>query len=180
MGPSGSGKSTLLGLLIGDLSATNGSILVTSSDKTYPLSEARKSLISRIGYVSAENFIFEGSILENICFGLNKTPNEDDVWNSLRLSGAMFVKDMPMGLQHPLSEQGEGLSAGQKQRLGLARALLRDPEVLILDEATSNLDSATEAQIIKTLNNLKGKMTIVSVTHRDQILSIADQVVKLA
>ena len=85
-----------------------------------------------------------------------------------------------MGLQHPLSEQGEGLSAGQKQRLGLARALLRDPEVLILDEATSNLDSATEAQIIKTLNNLKGKMTIVSVTHRDQILSIADQVVKLA
>jgi len=78
-----------------------------------------------------------------------------------------------------LSEQGEGLSAGQKQRLALARALLRKPKVLILDEATANLDSKTEMTLIKTLIKLKGKMTLIVISHRKSLLKVADQTLYL-
>ena len=94
---------------------------------------------------------------------------------ALNLANCAFVSRLDKGLEHGLTEQGEGLSAGQKQRLALARALLRKPNVLILDEATSNLDIHSEESLVKTFEQLKGKVTIIAVTHREALLRIADQ-----
>ena len=84
------------------------------------------------------------------------------------------MKSLDKGLDYKLTEQGQGLSAGQKQRLSLARALLRNPKILILDEATANLDADIEAKLLTTLLRLKGQMTILAVTHRPSVMMIAD------
>jgi ABC-type bacteriocin/lantibiotic exporter with double-glycine peptidase domain len=119
--------------------------------------------------------IISGTVRDNLLYG-NATHliEESDFDEALKLSGCSFVKNLPGNLSYELTEQGEGLSAGQKQRLALARALLRKPKVLILDEATSNLDAATESALVDTLIELKSYITIVAVTHRDALLKIAD------
>jgi len=91
-----------------------------------------------------------------------------------------FVFNLPGKLSYRLTEQGQGLSAGQKQRLALARALLRNPKALVLDEATSNLDSITEMKLVETFKQLKGSVTLVAVTHRLELLRIADQHLELS
>lgn len=180
VGESGAGKSTLLALLLGLETPDGGQIHVTSRDRpSMPLADARGSLLDHIGYVGPESFIVAGSIRDNITYGTQARFTDGQIKDALALADCQFASEMPGGLDHRLTEQGEGLSAGQKQRLSLARALLRQPKVLILDEATANLDDTTEQRMVETLARLKGQMTIVAVTHRKGLLAISDQTLQL-
>lgn len=184
IGPSGSGKSTLISLLLGNIKPSNGTISVIlnrgSETQISQLEEIRSRFLRSVGYVGAESFLIEGTILENLTYGLEMDPPSHEAIDiALRTAECHFVFDLPKGVSHLITEQGQGLSAGQKQRIALARALLRNPRVLILDEATANLDQETEARLVSTLRNLKNRMTIIGVTHRQALLDIADQVLKL-
>ncbi|OGR98295.1 MAG: hypothetical protein A2V88_08460 [Elusimicrobia bacterium RBG_16_66_12] len=172
-GPSGAGKSTLLSLLLGLLEPTSGRVETVLDGEAAPAGQARPRLLPRVGYVGPESFLIEGSVLDNLRYGLTREPSADEVAEALAAAECGFLKDL--GLDHKITEQGQGLSAGQKQRLALARALLRRPALLILDEATSNLDSETESRIIGTLAKLKGLMTTVAVSHRPALLALADR-----
>lgn len=179
-GPSGAGKTTLLGILLGELKPGLGEVNVSNESGVYPLASVRSELLPRVGYVGPESFLLEGSIRENLVYGLDRVPSDTEVQHALDLAECGFVRELPRGLDHHLTEQGQGLSAGQKQRLSLARALLRDPRILVLDEATSNLDTETEGRLVETLSGLKRKMTLIVVTHRDQPLKLADQTIQLS
>lgn len=180
LGPSGAGKSTLLGILLGTLKPAGGTVEAVHADgRREPLEAARPSLFPAIGYVGPESFLVEGTVRRNLTYGLRGEASAAELDEALALAECGFVKDLPMGLEHPLTEQGQGLSAGQKQRLSLARALLRRPKLLILDEATSNLDFATETRLVETLSRLKRRMTIVAVTHRPTMLDVADKKLEL-
>lgn len=180
VGASGSGKSTILGLMLGENRPTAGAIsILDSRGNTFPLDQVKKSLKENLGYVGPENFLLADTIRNNLQYGLRHPASEEEIRNCLQMAACDFVWQMPLGLDHYISEQGEGLSAGQKQRLSLARALLRKPKALILDEATANLDTRTEEEIIRTLDGLKERLTIVMVSHREPILRLADQVIRL-
>lgn len=180
MGPSGSGKSTLLGLLLGTLRPTDGRVdLLLEDGRRRPLSELRGRLYPAIGYVGPESFLLAGTVRENLTYGLGREADDGEMKEALAAAECDFVRSLPMGLEHRLTEQGQGLSAGQKQRLSLARALLRRPRLLILDEATSNLDFAAESRLAETLASLKRRMTIVAVTHRPTLLALADRRLEL-
>jgi ABC-type bacteriocin/lantibiotic exporter with double-glycine peptidase domain len=179
-GRSGSGKSSLLSLLLGMQKPTSGTVRIsTSGGRVFDLHEVRAALLGSIGYVGPESFLIAGTIKENLAYGMARDYEEQEVTAALVAAGCDFVLDLPDGLDHRLTEQGEGLSAGQKQRLSLARALLRRPRVLVLDEASANLDAATEARLIDTLRSLKGRVTVCIVTHREAFLTLADQHLKL-
>ncbi len=183
-GPSGAGKTTVLLLVLGMLEPDAGAIDVRmtragASGAWQPLHEVRNLVLPSIGYVGPESFLIEGTIRENVLYGLHLTTTDDEVGEALRMAECDFVQQLSLGMHHRITEQGQGLSAGQKQRIALARALLRKPSALVLDEATANLDSETEERIIRTLKKLKGRVTIIAVTHRDAMMRIADQVVAL-
>lgn len=178
-GPSGAGKSTLLGVLLGNLTPKEGRSELILDGAATPLAEGRERLLPRIGYVGPESFLIEGSIRENILYGLDRAPGPEELDAALAQAECDFVAELPQGISHRLTEQGQGLSAGQKQRLCLARALLRRPAVLVLDEATSNLDTETEQRLVATLGRLKGRMTIVAVTHRPALQRLADRSLSL-
>jgi ATP-binding cassette subfamily B protein len=180
LGPSGTGKSTLLSMLVGDLSPTEGTVSVMLDGEPKSLTEAQSRLSKNIGYVGPESFIFDGTVYENLVYGLFRPVTDTEVREALEITECQFVWSLPHQLSHHLSDQGHGLSAGQKQRLSLARAFLRQPKALILDEATSNLDTETEARLIQTFLRIKGRMTVVCVTHRDSLLTIADRKIVLA
>lgn len=180
VGPSGSGKTTLLLLLVGMVAPTSGSVRVLTPDGELDLPAVRDRMLANASFVGPDPFVVPGTIRDFLFLGLPKEPGEEEVRSALELAHCEFVDRLPRGLDHPVTEQGGGLSAGQKQRLALARALLRKPRILLLDEATSNLDAASEAAIVSSLAQLKGKMTIVAVTHRDALLAIADHVVTIA
>ncbi|MBC7690580.1 MAG: ABC transporter ATP-binding protein [Methylotenera sp.] len=175
LGPSGAGKSTLLNLILGGVEPGQGDVQVTFNQKTQALADVKSSVLRNIGYVGPESFLIEGTIMKNILYGLAFTPSAEEIERALTLSGCDFLASLPQGLEHVLTEQGQGLSAGQKQRISLARALLRRPRALILDEATSNLDEETESKLVATFKGLKRQITIVAVTHRKSLLDIADQ-----
>jgi len=180
LGPSGVGKSTLLNILLGNSTVSSGKVKVAlEANRTEELQYVRLGLLKDIGYVGAESFLLEGTIRENIVYGLDHSVTDDEIKGSLMKAECKFIHDLPQGLQHRLTEQGQGLSAGQKQRLSLARALLRNPKALILDEATANLDHETEVRLVETLAKFKGQMTIIAVTHRQVMLEVADQEISL-
>jgi len=176
MGSSGSGKSTFLGLLLALFSATKGEILINNQS---PEQFFQKNDLS-IGYVGAEPFLFEGSIRENLLYGLERECSDEEIWKELEeLQLANTIRDIPEQLDYQISENSEGLSTGQKQRLALGRALLRRPYLLLLDEVSANLDVETEKMIATYLSNLKGKCTTIIISHREGILHYTDQIIQL-
>ncbi len=174
VGVSGSGKSSLLLLLLGILKPISGEIKICSLAP----GEYFQKVSNRVGYVGAEPFLIKGSIRENLCYGINRDITELEIWDALELASLKrFVKDI--SLDYEIHEDQTGLSAGQKQRLCLARALLNKPHLLILDEATANLDEATELEVSNSVAKLKGQCTVIVVSHRPGILTKMDKVVSL-
>lgn len=171
-GPSGSGKSTLLSLILGIREPSHGCILIDQKKAPAYLKGSSKS----IGYVGAEPFLIEGTIRENLLYGHeNQHFDDKTLWDSLREAGLYSdISKLKDGLSTFINENGDSLSTGQKQRLAIARAFLRNPRLLILDEASANLDATTELEIANTIRRKAYNCTIVIVSHRDGILSIAD------
>jgi ATP-binding cassette subfamily B protein len=163
IGESGSGKSTLLKLLMGFYEPTEGQVLIDGADlRDYALG----SLRARVGLVSQEPFIFNGTVRGNIALGRpGATPEE--VMEAARAAGlAEFIAALPERFETVIGERGANLSGGQRQRLAIARALLRQPDLLIFDEATSHLDTATERAIQEGLKTALAGKTVVLVAHR--------------
>jgi ATP-binding cassette, subfamily C, bacteriocin exporter len=171
VGESGSGKSTLLRLLLRFYNPTAGRILVDGVDmRDCDL----PSLRSMIGWVAQEPFIFSGTIRENICLGYEQA-SMAEVIEAARCAGLEdFISGLPDRYETRIGERGANLSGGQRQRLAIARALLRQPEVLIFDEATSHLDTATERAIQHSLQNALVEKTVVLVAHRLSTIRHAD------
>jgi ATP-binding cassette subfamily B protein len=176
VGPSGAGKSTVLNLVIGFIRPTAGRILVDGHDmQAHDLRTYRRFL----SVVPQESILFDGSVRENITYGLSAVPVET-VERALRDANAWeFVRRLPAGLETPVGEKGARLSGGQKQRLAIARALIRNPRVLILDEATSALDTETEALIQEALVRLMRGRTTFVVAHRLSTIRNAGRIVVL-
>ncbi|WP_094603505.1 Vitamin B12 import ATP-binding protein BtuD [Sporomusa silvacetica DSM 10669] len=175
VGVSGSGKSTLVDLLIGLLTPAKGKILV--DDKL--LSENLRPWRNSIGYVPQDSFLLNASIRDNLLWACPDA-SEEEVWEALRLASIdTFVGGLPEGLDTVVGDRGVRLSGGERQRIVLARALLRKPSVLILDEATSSLDSENEKRIQQAIDNLQGKLTIVIIAHRISTIRNADKILVL-
>jgi len=176
VGPSGAGKSTALNLVIGFIRPTAGRILVDGQDmQAHDLRTYRRFL----SVVPQESILFDGSVRENVTYGLQAVPAET-VEKALRDANAWdFVSLLPAGLDTPVGENGARLSGGQKQRLAIARALIRNPRVLILDEATSALDTETEALIQEALVRLMHNRTTFVVAHRLSTIRNAGRIVVL-
>ncbi len=176
-GPSGAGKSTLLQVLLGFVTPTTGRVRVAGVD----LAElSQDHWRDRIAWVPQRPHLFAGTIAENV--RLARTDASDaDVAAALKDAGAWeFVSALPSGAQTPLGEGGVGLSAGQRQRLALARAFLADRPVLLLDEPTAALDGETEAGIVDAVRRLSVGRTVLLVVHRPALLAVADRVVSMA
>lgn len=173
-GRSGSGKSTLLALLLGILEPTRGKIEIDGE----PPSQYLEKNGASTGYVGPEPFLIQGTLRENLLYG-NPDPqaaSDEPCFEALRAARLLdWVRSLPQGLEYPLSENGEGLSTGQKQRLSLARALLRRPTLLILDEVSANLDNETEAEVAESLRSLEGSCTTLVVSHRPGMLKNVDR-----
>jgi ATP-binding cassette subfamily C protein CydCD len=176
VGPSGAGKSTLLNVLLGFVPATEGRVLIGGAD----LSEVDvEQWRSQVAWVPQRPHLFAGTIAENVRLA---RPDADDaaVRRALADAGALeFVDALPAGAASVLGEDGAGLSAGQRQRLALARAFLADRPVLLLDEPTAALDGATEAEIVAAVRRLAVGRTVLLVVHRPALLGVADRVVRL-
>nr|WP_206327360.1 thiol reductant ABC exporter subunit CydD [Streptomyces sp. S3(2020)] len=177
VGPSGAGKSTLLNVLLGFVPPAGGRALVGGVD----LAEADlEEWRSQIAWVPQRPHLFAGTIAENVRLA---RPDADDtaVRQALGDAGALeFVDALPQGADTVLGEDGAGLSAGQRQRLALARAFLADRPVLLLDEPTAALDGATEAEVVAAVRRLAVGRTVLLVVHRPALLGVADRVVRLA
>lgn len=171
VGPSGSGKTTIADLLAGLQRPDSGSIRIDGR----ALDEvALTSWRGVIGYVPQDLFLFHDTLRTNITLG---TPgvSDSDVWDALRLAGASeFVAELPAGLDTIVGERGSRLSGGQRQRIAIARALCGTPKLLILDEVTASLDPQTEAELVETLRNLRGRVTILAISHQAALKEPAD------
>lgn len=176
VGPSGAGKSTLIDVLMGLNSPERGSVLV---DQNELKGNGVLSLRQSISYVSQDPFLFHASVRENLLM-VKPEASEDELWRALKFAAAdQFVKELPQGLDTVIGDRGTKLSGGERQRLVLARAILKQPSVLILDEATSALDTSNESKIKESLERLKGEMTIIVIAHRLSTIQSADQIVVL-
>jgi len=174
IGETGSGKSTLINLLTGLLKPTEGKVEVDELN----INENLKGWHKKIGYVPQSVYLTDDTIRKNIAFGLL----EDNIDNNLvqqaveKASLSQFLDSLPNGLETIVGEKGIRLSGGQQQRIGIARALYRDPEILILDEATSSLDQSTEKAIVESISFLKRKKTLIIITHRLSTVKNCDKI----
>ncbi len=172
VGQSGSGKSTLIDLIIGLHAPSAGSIKVNGVDLLYNIKVWRE----QIGYVPQNIFLIDSSIKKNIAFC-------DESVDEIRMAYAVksaqleeFVELLPSGMDTLVGERGVRISGGQRQRIGIARAIYRNPQILIFDEATSALDTETEKEVLDSIYRLRGKITIVIVSHRESTLKSCDHV----
>lgn len=174
VGKSGAGKSTLIDLLMGLNQPDCGEVMV---DGTPLKNEHLLAFRQSISYIPQDPFLFNTTIRHNMKI-INPNADEEEMWEALCFAAANeFVQRLPQGLDTLIGDRGIRLSGGERQRLVLARAILRKPSILILDEATSALDTDSEAKIQKSIEQLKGKMTIVVIAHRLSTIRNADQVV---
>jgi ABC-type bacteriocin/lantibiotic exporter with double-glycine peptidase domain len=164
IGESGAGKSTLVDTMLGINLQDLGSVLISD----LPPVEAIRTWPGAISYVPQEVQIIRGTIRENIALGYpDDLFPENMFWKALEVSRlSEFVKSQPLGLDAQVGDRGVNMSGGQRQRLGIARAMLTEPRLLILDEATSSLDTETESEFVEALQQLVGKVTLVVIAHR--------------
>ncbi|MGQ0619020.1 MAG: ABC transporter ATP-binding protein [Panacagrimonas sp.] len=176
IGPSGAGKTTLLDLVVGLLQPEAGRILIDD----VPLIELNlREWRRQIGYVPQESVMVDESVTHNLTLG--EDIPEVEIREALRAADALdFVEAMPEGLATRVGEGGSRLSGGQRQRLAIARALIHKPRLLILDEATSNLDAEAQAAVVETVCHLKGRLTILAVAHQDRLIQVADRLYRLS
>jgi ATP-binding cassette subfamily B protein len=181
VGPTGAGKSTLLKLLLRLYDVNKGAVRIDGNDvRGVTLSSLRR----KIGYVSQETFLFHGTVRENIAYGClgdnGEPPRDEEIEEAARAAEAHgFVQDLPDGYETTVGERGVKLSGGQRQRIAVARAFLRDPEILVLDEATSDVDTETEMLIQRSLDRLTEDRTTFVIAHRLSTVKDADEIVVL-
>ena len=174
VGHSGSGKSTLVNLICRFYDVSEGAIRVDGVDiRSYPVSGYRRHL----GLVLQEPFLFFGTIAENIAYGKPDATREEIVAAARAAHAHEFILRLPHGYDSLVGERGQMLSGGERQRISIARALLIDPQILILDEATSSVDTTTESEIQKALDNLVRGRTTIAIAHRLSTLRQADRLV---
>ena len=176
VGHSGSGKSTLVNLICRFYDVVEGSISLDGVDiRSLPVAEYRRN----IGLVLQEPFLFFGTIAENISYGKPKATREEIIAAARAAHAHEFILRLPQGYDSLVGERGQALSGGERQRISIARALLIDPRILILDEATSSVDTETELEIQAALDNLIRGRTTLAIAHRLSTLRRADRLVVL-
>jgi len=176
IGGTGSGKSTLVNLIPRFYDATAGRVLVDGVDVKEQSTEA---LRSRIAVVPQKAVLFKGTIRENLCWG-KRDATDDELWRALDIAQASeIVRGKELGLDEPIEQNGRNLSGGQRQRLTIARALVRDPDILILDDSASALDYATDAALRKALRGMDGGTTVFIVSQRASSIRHADLILVL-
>jgi len=177
VGPSGSGKSTLVDILLGLLEPTSGRVLVDGID----IHDNLRGWQDQIGYVPQSIFLTDDTLRRNVAFGLPKEQIDDDAVKSAIRSAQLeeFVASLPEGLNTIVGERGVRLSGGQRQRIGIARALYNNPDVLVLDEATSSLDTETEHEVMQAVQALQGEKTVIIVAHRLSTVEYCDRLYRL-
>ncbi len=178
VGTTGSGKTTLVDLISGLLQPTNGEIVSSNIN----INDNPIAWQSKIGYIPQDIYLIDDTIKRNIAFGIgDDNINEEAIIRSTKLAQInKFISDLPLGFDTVVGNRGIRLSGGQRQRIGIARALYHDPAILILDEATSSLDYATEKKLIEDIESLHGKYTIIIISHRLLITKNCDQVFSLS
>ena len=177
VGASGAGKSTLVDILLGLLAPSRGSVRRNGEN----IQLAIRDWQDQVGYVPQSIFLTDDTLARNVAFGLsNAQIDPDAVWRALRAAQLeQFARDLPDGLETIVGERGVRLSGGQRQRIGIARALYQDPAVLVLDEATSSLDTATERGVMEAVNALHGSKTVIIVAHRLSTVEHCDRLYRL-
>lgn len=174
IGGTGSGKSTIVNMIPRFYDATSGRILIDGKDvKEYAVEELRQ----KVGMVLQKAVLFKGSIRDNLLWG-KEDATEEELWRALSISQAKeFVDTKEGGLNFKIEQGGKNLSGGQKQRLTIARAVVRDPEILILDDSASALDFATDAKLRQAIRGMKDKLTVFIVSQRASSIQYADQII---
>jgi ATP-binding cassette subfamily C protein len=176
-GDSGSGKTTLVDVLSGLLPVAAGEVRVDG--QALGDGEMLRRWRRSVAYVGQDSHLFPGSIRDNLCWLSGPQPDAV-VWNALDIADAAgFVEGLAGGLDHPLGERGQGLSGGERQRIALARAMVDRPDLLILDEVTSQLDAQSEDRILHALHALHGQLTIILIAHRPAALRLADRIITI-
>lgn len=177
VGPSGAGKSTVIDIFLGLLKSKEGSILCGDRNvlDNYP------SWLSNIGYIPQSIYLSDDSIRDNIAFGVEKDKIDDNrIWEVLEEAQMKkFVEELPEGLDTSTGDRGVRISGGERQRLGIARALYHDPDILVFDEATSALDNATEAAVMEAINSFHGRKTLVIIAHRLNTIEKCDLIYRV-
>ena len=174
-GPTGAGKTTLVDSLLGLRRLSGGVIRIDDQPlDSFSMQEWRSS----IGYLGQDPLLFHASIEDNLKW-VRPESGSIEILEALDRASATFVERLPHRLDTIVGDAGSRLSGGERQRIALARALLGAPRLLVLDEATSALDAETEAGVVETISRLKGQMTIIAITHRPALLSVADRVVEI-
>lgn len=177
MGPSGAGKSTIVDILLGLLHAQEGTITCDGINifDDYP------SWLGKIGYIPQAIYLVDESIRDNIAFGIDAEKIDDKrIWEVLEEAQLKeFVEELPEGLETTIGDRGVRISGGQRQRLGIARALYHNPEILVFDEATSALDGETEKAVMDAVNSFHGRKTMVIIAHRLNTIAKCDVIYKV-
>ncbi|QCC58434.1 ABC transporter ATP-binding protein/permease [Natrinema thermotolerans] len=176
VGPTGAGKSTVLKLLLRMYDVDEGEIRV---DGQQVQDVTLRSLRESLGYVSQDTFLFYGSVEENIKYGTFDADREDVIEAAKMAEAHEFIQNLPEGYDTEVGERGVKLSGGQRQRLSIARAILKDPDILVLDEATSDVDTETEMLIQRSIDDLAEDRTTFAIAHRLSTIKDADQVLVL-
>lgn len=176
VGESGVGKTTLINIMSGLIGNFEGKIIIDDKEINFDTCNWQ----NKIALIPQEVMYFDASILENITLNLSKKIDETFFDRILEKSQTKnFIKQLPEGVDTNIGEDGKTLSAGQRQRLGIARALYRDPELMIFDEVTSSLDDENENKIVETIKDFKGKKTIIIISHKKKPLEICDIIYKI-